>query len=186
MEKQVWLHTWLKDWDLPSLAPECIEAQALFLLCGVSFHQIPSHNPLMSYKARLPFALVGAELDSDDNIVLSDIEEIRSYLKTEVHDLDATLDAQEMILSRSVSAYVREKMEPAEQYMLWLDEANKSEVMRAYQQRNPLKIKFIWNSERNKALALNLHDHDVLIRNFDEVCETLSTLLAEKQTFFSR
>ncbi|XP_044737629.1 metaxin-1 isoform X2 [Chrysoperla carnea] len=119
------IETWKGDWGIPSIDYECLQALALIKFSNAPVQNKQTNNPFWSSKNTLP-------IFRHDTTIVYDFNEIQNYLKKQGFDCDAHLNKIEQAEITAYINLIKFKLEPALNYVWWLDERNYTELFRKW------------------------------------------------------
>lgn len=143
------LEIWSPDWQLPSVDIDCLYILAYAQFSNVKLEVKCTNNPFKSSSSTLP-------VFQHYKHRITDINQILDYFKSKGHDADGALSSKDKAEIVAYQTMLREKLYPAIQYTLWVDDQNRMEVTRPwYWKHIPFPFHFFYPGKfQNKADAL--------------------------------
>ncbi|KAI6223727.1 Outer mitochondrial membrane transport complex protein domain containing protein [Aphelenchoides fujianensis] len=137
--------------DLPSLEPVSLQFLAVSRFVASDIRVVPLANPSHSPTGRLPCYV-------DEDVRISDFDEFVDHLRGAHREivLDYELTQEQRSLCVAYSSLIREKLVPALEHLLWVDEYNYGSLTRCMYTNtmNFPNYLFFLNARRNAAIRL--------------------------------
>ena len=119
------LDVWSGDWGLPSVDFSCLQVMLYCRFSGVPIKFNYTNNPWWSSTGTLP-------LFKQSNNRLSKFQDVVSHLKSQNYSADLNLSPKDSGDVNAYSALLKEQLEPAIEYLFWIDERNYNEIIRPW------------------------------------------------------
>lgn len=119
------LDIWKGDWGLPSSDISCLQVLAYAKMCKVPLKIRATNDPYNSPNGQLPVLRSGST-------TLGNVSEILQFLEARRDRAERTLSPKERADAMAYRIMLEEKVQPALQYIWWLDKKNLEELVRPW------------------------------------------------------
>ncbi|XP_032686554.1 metaxin-1 isoform X3 [Odontomachus brunneus] len=184
------LDIWKGDWGLPSINIECLQVLAYAKFNGVPLKVNLTSNPFKTPNGRLPLLRAGIN-------TLDTVKDILPFFKAK-HNSDCILTDNQYADVMAYDALLKEKLNPALQYIWWIDKKNLDELVRPwYCKALPFPLNFYYPSKFERQAQsliqslypmednINIIENEVYVEA--QKCLTLlSTRLGDRDFFYGQ
>lgn len=123
------LSVWPGDWGLPSVDISCLQAMSYAAFCGVPIKTSSARTPFWTPNGALPVLKqgVGNEVQS-----VHKFTDIVTHFRKCNYNADHKLSSKQAADSQAFTRLLEEQLQPAIQYIWWVDERNYSGLFRPW------------------------------------------------------